>query len=91
MRSPAGAWSHSMQVVHRLVGYDLDTDRMKIQVEVPPGLLAEAKRIAAVGEDDPDAAWSYPLSDEQARKLAALIGTGLESSRTEFFLEAFAT
>ena len=79
-----------MQVVHRLVGYDLDTDRMKIQVNVPHELLAAAKRIAVVGEDDPEAAWSYPLSATQARQLADLIGTKLESGRTEFFLEAFA-
>ena len=79
-----------MRVMHRLVGYDLDTDRMKVRVEVPLDLLAEAKRIAQVGENDPDAAWSYPLSDEQARELAALVGTGLEAGRMVFFLEAFA-
>ena len=61
MRSRAGEWSQSMKVVHRFVAYDLETDRMKIRVDVPPEHLAEAKRIAAVGEDDPDATWSYPL------------------------------
>jgi hypothetical protein len=79
-----------MQVVHRLVGYDRDTDRMKVQVEVPADLLPEAKRIARVPDDDPDAAWSYPLSSSQTRKLAALIGAGVEPGQALFFLEAFA-
>lgn len=79
-----------MHVVHRLVGYDQDTDRVKVKWEIPPDLLPEAKRIARVGEDDPEAAWSYPLSSSQARKMADLIGAGLQSDRVEFFLEAFA-
>ena len=79
-----------MQVVHRLVGYDRDTDQANVQWEVPPNLLPEAKRIARVGEDDPGAAWSFPLSDSHARKMADLIGAGPQSNRVEFFLEPFA-
>lgn len=79
-----------MQVVHRLVGYDRKTDRVKIRFEVPDNLLADAKRIAHVPTDDPEAAWSYPLTGDQARNLADLLGISLGSNRAAFFLEAFA-
>lgn len=79
-----------MTVVHRLVGYDRRTDRMKARCDIPPDLLAEAKRIAGVGSEDPGAAWSYPLSAAQAQAIAQLIGTEIDPSRLEFFLEPFA-
>lgn len=83
-------WSHRMSLVHRLVGYDRCTDRMKARCDIPRELLAEAKRIAGVGSEDPDAAWSYPLSAAQARAVAQLIGTEFDPSGLEFFLELFA-
>jgi hypothetical protein len=62
-----------MKVIHRLVGYDRRTDQMKVRYEIPSDTLAEAKRIAGVASDDPGAAWSYPLSVDQARAIAKLI------------------
>ena len=79
-----------MTVVHRLVGYDRRSDRMRARRDIPPDLFAEAKRIAGVAPDDPDAAWSYPLSEAQAQAIAQLIGTEIDPSRLEFFLEPFA-
>jgi hypothetical protein len=79
-----------MSLVHCLVGYDRCTDRMKARCDIPPELLAEAKRIAGVGSEDPDAAWSYPLSAAQARAIAQLIGPEIDPSGLEFFLEPFA-
>jgi hypothetical protein len=79
-----------MTVVHRLVGYDRRTDRMKTRCDIPPDLLAEAKRIVGVAADDPDAAWSYPLSATKARAVAQLIGAEIDPRGVEFFLEPFA-
>jgi hypothetical protein len=79
-----------MRVRHRLVGYDRGTDRMKMHFDIPDGLLPDAKKIAQVGKDDPEAAWSYPLSNVQARSMANLIGAELDPAAAEFFLEAFA-
>ena len=79
-----------MSVVHRLVGYDRRTDQARERFDIPEGLLAEAKRIAQVPADDPDAAWSYRLSLRQAGKLAQLIGVIPDFQGAEFFLEAFA-
>jgi hypothetical protein len=79
-----------MHVIHRLVGYDLRTDRPKQRFDIPDSLLPDAKKIAQVPADDPDAAWSYPLSARQARDLARLIGAAPDLQDAEFFLEAFA-
>ena len=79
-----------MKVMHRLIGYDRLTDRMKARFEIPSGRLAEAKRIAGVASDDPDAAWSYPLSADQARAVAGLLRASIDPDRLEFFLEPFA-
>jgi hypothetical protein len=79
-----------MRVTHCLVGYDRDTDQPRERLDIPDDLLEDAKRIAQVPGDDPDAAWSYPLSEAQARSLAKLIGAELDPGAAEFFLEAFA-
>src|ERR1700730_8556446 len=79
----------AMGATHRLVGYDRATDRMKVQFDIPAHLMPEAKRIANVPDDDPDAAWSYPLSKEKTRRVAKLIGAKVNCSEAEFFVEAF--
>ena len=79
-----------MSLVHRLVGYDRRTDRMKARWDIPGDRLDEAKRIASIAADDPEAAWSYPLSAAQAGAIAQPIGTDIDPDHLEFFLEPFA-
>jgi hypothetical protein len=79
-----------MKVIHRLVGYDRRTDRMSVRYEIPSDALAKAKSIAGVALDDPGAAWSYPLSADQARAIAGLIQAPIDPDRLEFFFEPFA-
>jgi hypothetical protein len=79
-----------MQVIHRLVGYGRQTDRMKMQFDIPEERLSDAKKLVQIPDDDPEAAWSYPLTKAQARRLAALIGVKLDPDYAEFFMEAFA-
>src|SRR3954466_6396843 len=74
-----------MKVMHRMVGDDRRTDRMKARFEIPSGRLAEVKRIAGVASDDPDAAWSYPLSADHARAVAGLPRASIAPDRPEFF------
>ena len=79
-----------MIVNHRLVGYDRRTDRATQSFDVADRVLPMVKRIAQVPEDDPNAAWSYPLASEQVRQVADLIGATVDPESAEFFLEAFA-
>jgi hypothetical protein len=78
-----------MKVIHRLVGYDRRTDQGKQRFDIPDTRLRDAKEIARVPDDDPDAVWSYRMSDAQARRVAKLVGGKLDRD-AEFFLEAFA-
>ncbi len=79
-----------MRVIHRLVGYDRQTDRMRLRFDIPDHLMPEAKKIAKVPVDDPEAAWSYPLTEAKTRRIARLIGAQAEPNEAEFYLEAFA-
>src|SRR6266702_8278445 len=67
-----------MRVTHSLVGYDRHTDRMKCRLDVPDNLMPEVKRIIRVPTDDPDAVWSYPLTQAKVRLLASLIGAEID-------------
>ena len=78
-----------MRIIHRLVGYDRQTDRIRLRFDIPDHLMPEAKKIAKVPADDPDAAWSYPLTDAKTRRVARLIGVQADPSEAEFYL-AFA-
>lgn len=79
-----------MRIIHRLVGYDRQTDRIRLRFDIPDHLMPEAKKIAKVPADDPDAAWSYPLTEAKTRRVARLIGVQADPSEAEFYLEAFA-
>ena len=44
-----------MRIMHRRVGYDRQTDRMRLRFDIPDHLMPEAKKIAKVPSDNPDA------------------------------------
>ena len=79
-----------MRIAHRLVGYDRHTDRMRLRFDISDQLMLEVKKIATVATDDPDAAWSYPLTKAKTRRVAHLIGVQADADEAEFYLEAFA-
>jgi len=73
-----------MRIMHRLVGYDRQTDRMRLRFDIPDHLMPEAKKIAKVPSDDPDAVWSYPLTAAKIQRIARLIGVQTDPSEAEF-------
>jgi hypothetical protein len=76
--------------VHRLTGYDRKTELLAIACDIPASDFLRAKEIARVGPDDPDAIGSYPLDQDQVNNIAKLLGSTVEVSRYDFFLEPFA-
>jgi hypothetical protein len=66
-----------MTAVHRITGYSRASESL-------------VEEVARVRGDDPSAVWSYPLSDEQAQRLAQAMHITLDTGRNEYFLEAFA-
>jgi len=79
-----------LSVVHCITGYSRANDALVEQHTIPPKLLDWAKSAAQVRKDDPDAVWSYPLSNEQAQHLARALRVPLDTQQNEYFLEAFA-
>jgi hypothetical protein len=80
----------SARIVHRLTGYDRQTDILAVENDVPAEDLARVKEIARVGCDDPDAIGSYPLDKDQAERIGRLLGAKVDFGKYDFFLEPFA-
>src|SRR5438552_15788423 len=59
-------------------------------VRYPGSSDAGRKKITKVPADDPDAAWSYPITGAKTRRIARLIGVQADPVEAEFYLEAFA-
>lgn len=79
----------STQVFHALVGYDKVSERVAAEYELPTRELDHAKKVAGVGDDDPDAVMCYPLSPSQANDIAGAIGARLDTDALIFYLEGF--
>ena len=77
------------RVKHSLVGYDRRTERVAEEFDVPDALLPDAKELAHVPADDPDAMMCYPLDPSAACHLAAVIRANIDAARRDYFLEGF--
>lgn len=78
-----------MTVVHRLTGYDKQTEWLAIEHDVPASKLEHAKELAGVRPEDTDATGSYPLSISQARSIGRLVNQMINVDRYSWFLEPF--
>ena len=79
-----------METVHRLVGYDRQTERQLLAHDIPEQLLDAAKGIAGVSAEDPDALASYALSIAAAQRIARAIGLRRQLPDLDYFMEPFA-
>ncbi len=77
-------------IAHCLVGYDRATERVADEYVVPEAILPEAKVLARVPANDPDAAMCYPLRPAAARDLAGIIHAAIDTGQRDYFLEGFA-
>jgi hypothetical protein len=75
-------------MIYRVVTYDKETERMKGNLPIPPSLLEEIKRIAGFGPQD-DGLGEYPLDEDQAGRIAAILGFNPEPSRFYYYVEPF--
>jgi len=81
----------SAGITHRLVGYDPDTGWVAVEYPIPQRQLDFARRVAGVGEDDPQAVLCYQLDPHAARGIAGAIGVQTDPDTLTFFFEGFAT
>ena len=61
-------------IVRRLTGYDLETERLVFQQDIPDESWGRAKGIARLPAETETALASFPVTEAQARKIATLLG-----------------
>ena len=75
-------------MLYRIVTYDRTTEQMKGSLVVPPSVLARVKKIAAFKPQD-DGLGEYPLDEEQASRVAKILGFSPEPDRFYYYLEPY--
>jgi|HubBroStandDraft_4_1064222.scaffolds.fasta_scaffold1772631_2 hypothetical protein len=78
------------KMVHRLIGYDRETEELAWQHDIPEAKLTVVKKIAKVDANDSDAIGSYELTASQAREIAGIIQQPINTRKYIFYLEPFA-
>ena len=76
-----------MGTIYKLVGYDRQTERATVRHSVPARLVDEAKQIVGARYYDETLASDLPLTAEQARRIATLIGVRIDLDRAKYLLE----
>lgn len=77
----------ALLVAHCISGYDVATDELTSETDIPRFLDSLALKIVEVGEDDPEGALSYELSSRQFSTFSFLLGIQREPDQQVFFLE----
>jgi hypothetical protein len=71
-----------------LVGFDRDTEDLAVKYEIPAKYVLLAKKIAGIDERPIIGDW--PLSPEQVRHIAEVIGEHIDPDAYDFSLEPYA-
>ncbi len=76
-----------MTVMHKLVGYDHDTEWVAAEYEIRAEDFDRIRRVVRIASTDPDAIGSYPLDAPTAQEVGRIIGADVDTRRMDFFLE----
>lgn len=77
-----------MDAIYRLIGFDRDTERLTVEYEIPAKYVLLAKKIAGI--DERPIVGDWPLSPEQVRHIAEVIGERIDPDAYDFSLEPYA-
>jgi hypothetical protein len=75
-----------MKVVHQLVGYDPETERLAFKKEIPDEIFA--KLTLEPDADDPEMVDAYPLDSSVVDKIMRFLHTD-EQRKLDYFIEGF--
>jgi len=78
-----------MDTVYRLVGYDRTSEFLEERHDIPQSKAVAAKRAAGIALANDELMGDWPLSDAQARAIAALINSSIDLDDREYFLEPY--
>ena len=77
-----------MDAIYRLIGFDRDKEHLAVKYEIPAKYVLLAKKIAGIDERPIIGDW--PLSPEQVRHIAEVIGERIDADAYDFSLEPYA-
>jgi len=77
-----------MNIVYKLVGYDRETERQAIKIDIPPKHVGSVRGIAGIARDDESMA-DCPLDENQARAIAGVIDKPIDAEKYDYFLEPY--
>lgn len=79
-----------MQRSLKLAGFDVHTDKLVVEFDVPAGAHTKVLEIAGAGKDALDRVADIPLPQTAALEIARLLGKRIDVRGREFFLEVSA-
>jgi len=79
-----------MSVIHRITGYNKQTEMLEVEYDIPSERLNDVRAIAKVPATDADAIGSYPIEAGAAHRIARTIQQMIDLDRYDWFLEPFA-
>jgi hypothetical protein len=77
-----------MGLVYKLVGFDRDTEYLALSFDIPGKKIRKAKIVAGIA-DNPAIVADWPLSREQAKAIAELIGAQVDVPHYDWALEPY--
>jgi hypothetical protein len=79
-----------MAVMHRLTGYDPETDAQKFALRIPPERFPAVRALIGFDEGAPQVFEAYELNYSQAREIAGMLSHPDPPRDLAYCLEAFA-
>ena len=75
---------------YELVGFDRRTSFAEEFHPLPPETVAAAMQAAGLSPEVAALAGDWPVSDDAARQIAAMMGATIDTTRMEYFLAPYA-
>ena len=75
------------RVDYLLVAYSLETELQVGERRIPDSKLFRVREVAAIDARNWDRLECWPLTAEQAREVARLLGQEIDGSEADYFLE----
>ena len=75
-----------MGLIYKLVGFDRDAEHLALSFDIPGKKIRKAKFVAGIA-DNPAMVADWPLSRDQAKATAELIGAQVDVANYDWALE----
>jgi hypothetical protein len=77
-----------MGLIYKLVGFDPDTEYLALSFDIPRKKIRKTKIVAGIA-DNPAIVADWPLSRDQVKEIAKLIGAVVDVAHYDWALEPY--